>query len=180
LEADKLVTHASAVQREKLKDSSKPEVDNIPIDIQRAAMYDLIGEWAMSYGGKEPFRVHGPPTRPGVVVPDYKTRINRFLASLTAPIYENLSNRVAKLLKLDEEIAISLQHFRTDWFDTKKVKAKALAAYAPQFHSAFLRWKAVGAHPSTPFLEWSRYYSESCASLSLSGLPLPPTWPFDS
>jgi hypothetical protein len=137
-------------------------------------MYDMFGEWAMSYGGKRPFPVNGPPTHPGVVVADYKIRINRFLASLTAPIYKNLSNRVAKLLKLDEEIAISLQHFRTDWFDTKKVKAKALGAYAPQLHSTFLRWKAVGAPPSTPFLEWSKYYSESCANLSLLDTPLPP------
>jgi hypothetical protein len=174
LEADKLVTHAPAVRRGKLKDSARPEVDNIPIDIQRAEMYDMFGEWAMSYGGTESFPVNGPPTHPDVVVADYKTRINRFLASLTAPIYKNLSNRVAKLLKLDEEIAISLQHFRTDSFDIKKVKAKALAAYAPQFHSAFLRWKAVGAHPSTPFLEWSKYDSESWASLSLSGPHLPP------
>jgi hypothetical protein len=44
LEADKLVTHAPTVQREKLKDPSKPEVDVIPIDIQRAAMYDFFGE----------------------------------------------------------------------------------------------------------------------------------------
>jgi hypothetical protein len=121
-----------------------------------------------------------PPTHSGVVVPDYKIRINRFLASLTAPIYKNLSNQVAKLLQLYEEIAISLQHFRTDWFDNKKVKAKALAAYAPQFHSVFLRWKAVGAHALTPFLEWSKHYSESCASLSLSGPLLPSTRPFDS
>lgn len=131
MEAEVLITHAPAIQRERLQ-PNKPDVDGtIPLDLQKAALYDLFGGWAVQYAGGVPFVVEGPPSHPGVVT-DYKYRVNRFISGLTAPIYKNLSNRVASLLKSDEEIATSLHYYRVDIFEmkAKMPKPKALTGYA--------------------------------------------------
>jgi hypothetical protein len=102
MEAGQLITHGPASQRER----SKPEIEgSIPLEIQKAALCDLFGNWAVEYAGGNPSLVEGPPTHPGVVVPAYRSRISRFLTVVSAPIYKNLSNRVKTLLKMDEEIA---------------------------------------------------------------------------